>query len=87
MRPVGVVVDFVVAQDLAEMFVEGADNLCVLLIFVEQPSGAITPSDPEFLKIDHVVRPRARRRGLIGAGGARCPRTHAAAASDAPGSR
>jgi hypothetical protein len=43
---------------------EGADYLCDLPILVEQPSGAVTPSDPEFLEIDHVVGPRTHRRGL-----------------------
>jgi hypothetical protein len=32
---------------------EGADNLCDLLVFVQQPSGAITPPDPELLEVDH----------------------------------
>jgi len=44
---------------------EGADSLCDLLIFVSQPSGAITPSDPELVEIDHVVRPWTQGRGLV----------------------
>jgi hypothetical protein len=32
---------------------------------VSQPSGAITPSDPELVEIDHVVRPWTQGRGLV----------------------
>ena len=47
-----VVVD-VSPKDPAE--VESADNLCDLLILVEEASGAVTASDPEFVEIDHFV--------------------------------
>jgi len=44
--------------------VEGADNLCDLLVFVEDASGAVASADAEGLEVDGILGQRAQRCGL-----------------------
>ena len=43
---------------------EGADNLCDLLVFVQEASGPIAPADAEGFEVDDVVGHGPERRGL-----------------------
>ena len=43
---------------------EGADNLCHLLVFVQDASGAVAPVDAEGFEVDEIVEQGSKRRGL-----------------------
>jgi hypothetical protein len=43
---------------------EGAENLCDVLVFVEESCSAVSALDAETVEVDHVAGRRSERRGL-----------------------
>ena len=61
----GVQVDHVTVYRCPPRWAEGAENLCDLLIFVQQSAGAVNSTDAERIEVDYVIRQLSQRRGLI----------------------